>query len=264
MHFNHVRLAIYIGAGYAGRLPGGLSLSMASSPTQAEIVRRGIERDIFRGALLPGTALEEGRIAADYGVSRTPVREAIANLAQAGLLSKPARRRAVVAELDSGRLLEMFEALAELEGRAARLAALRMSPEQKAALGALHQQAAAALREGSDPNAYAELGARFHQAVLEGCRNRVLIEMTAALALRVHPYRRYQVVAPGRLELNQADHDRVVSAILAGDAEGAAAAMRAHTSEQGDALMRFIALHKVSYTDLRASAGAPDTLEVTP
>ena len=82
---------------------------MTSKPntTQAALVRRGIEQSIFNGDLAPGTAIEEGRLASVYGVSRTPVREAIANLVQVGLLTKLAHRRAVVSQLDPGNLLRV-------------------------------------------------------------------------------------------------------------------------------------------------------------
>ena len=84
--------------------------------TQADTVRLAIEREIFGGQLAPGDALEEGRLANRFGVSRTPVREAITQLAQAGLITKRAHKRAVVAQLDPSTMLELFEALAELEG----------------------------------------------------------------------------------------------------------------------------------------------------
>ena len=232
-----------------------------SGLTQAETVRLGLERDIFSGKLTPGMALEEARIASDYAVSRTPVREAIANLVQCGLVEKVAHKRAVVSAMDAAKLLELFEALAELEGLAARLACSRMSAADKAELEAVHAEAAGLLATGGDDNAYASLGERFHQLVLEGCRNRVLIDTTETLANRVYPYRRYQVMAPGRLQKNQDDHDLIVEALLAGDEDRAFALMCQHTMEQGDALVRFIALHKVSYTELQA--GSADTAELS-
>lgn len=230
---------------------------MTSKPntTQAALVRRGIEQSIFNGDLAPGTAIEEGRLASVYGVSRTPVREAIANLVQVGLLTKLAHRRAVVSQLDPGNLLELFEALAEMEGLAAKLATIRMSPSEITALLDIHNQAADILNTDGDINDYAALGERFHQSVLEGCRNRVLIEATAALSVRVYPYRRYQIAVPERLQGNQRDHQVIVDAITSGDSGAAYDAMRGHTAEQGDALVRFILLNKASYKELHRSPG---------
>lgn len=222
---------------------------MDRDPTQADTVRFAIESDIFNGQLAPGDALEEGRLATRFGVSRTPVREAITQLAQAGLITKRAHRRAVVAELDPSTLLELFEALSELEGAAAYLSTVRMSPNEKSELMSVHEQAAANLRKQGDPNDYADLGFAFHQLIVRGCHNKVLIDTTELLALRVLPYRRFQVVAPGRLQRNQSDHDAIISAIFAGDAAAARDQIQRHTLEQGDALMRFIALNKTSHAD---------------
>jgi DNA-binding GntR family transcriptional regulator len=222
-------------------------------PTQADTVRLAIERDIFGGQLAPGDALEEGRLATRFGVSRTPVREAITQLAQAGLITKQAHKRAVVAQLDPATLLELFEALSELEGAAVFLSTSRMSSSEKSALIEIHEAAAENLRSEGDPNEYADLGFAFHQRLVQGCHNTVLIDTTEWLSLRVLPYRRFQVVAPGRLQKNQADHDVIISAIFAGDAEAARDEIRRHTLEQGDALMRFIALNKASHADFYPS-----------
>ena len=78
--------------------------------TQADTIRLAIESEIFNGSLIPGTPLEEGRLATRFGVSRTPVREAITQLVQAGLISKSAHRRAVVSELPPLTLLDLYVA----------------------------------------------------------------------------------------------------------------------------------------------------------
>ena len=212
--------------------------------TQADTIRLAIESEIFNGSLIPGTPLEEGRLATRFGVSRTPVREAITQLVQAGLISKSAHRRAVVSELDPGTLLDLFEALSELEGSAAFLSTMRMSTAEKQHLLTIHESAAENLRNQGDPNDYAKLGSGFHHGIVRGGHNKILIEATDWLSLRVLPYRRLQVMTPGRLAKNQADHDTIISAIVAGDAEVAREALQRHTLEQGDALMRFIALNK--------------------
>ena len=225
----------------------------SAEPTQADSIRLSIETDIFNGLLTPGTPLEEGRLATRFGVSRTPVREAIAQLVQAGLLTKSAHKRAVVSELDASKLLELFEALSELEGSAAFLSTSRMTQEEKLALADIHQRAGELLAAEGDPNIYAELGAAFHRAILNGCHNQVLIDATEWLALRVLPYRRFQVVAPGRLQKNQTEHDAIVDALLSGRAADARDLLQRHTLEQGEALMRFIVLHKTSYADFHSS-----------
>ena len=224
------------------------------SQTQAEKVRDGLENEILTGALAPGTILEEGRIAEKYSVSRTPVREAINHLVFAGLVEKPARRRAVVCGMDTAKLLELFEVLAELEGLSASFAAERMSAGEKRELQEVHERAVEVLANDDDGDEYIKLGRRFHEMVVNGCRNRELIEITERLATRLFPYRRYQAMAPGRLKDNQAEHDAVVQAIVNSDSEAAKEAMRAHAIKQGDLLVRYIALHKVTHSDLRKAA----------
>ena len=81
--------------------------------------------------------------------------------------------------------------------------------------------------QSGDPNDYAKLGSAFHHAIVRGCHNKILIETTDWLSLRVLPYRRFQVMTPGRLKKNQSDHDAIISAIVAGDAEGAETAYNA-------------------------------------
>ena len=154
-----------------------------------------------------------------------------------------------MAELDPSTLLELFEALAELEGAAVFLSTTRMSTIEKNELTGIHGAAAANLRRDGDPNEYADLGFAFHHCIIRGCHNKVLIDTIEWLALRVLPYRRFQVVAPGRLQRNQADHEAIFSAIFADNAVLAREEMRRHTLEQGDALMRFIALNKTSHAD---------------
>jgi len=226
--------------------------------TQADTIRLAIESDIYNGVLVPGASLEEGRLATRFGVSRTPVREAITQLVQAGLVSKAAHRRAVVANLDAGTLLELFEALAELEGSAAFLSTSRMHAEEREELLSIHTAAAENLSTNGDPNVYAKLGSAFHKCIVRGCHNKALIDTTEWLALRVLPYRRFQVVAPGRLQRNQTDHDAIISAIFAGDADSTRDLIKRHTLEQGDALMRFIALNKTSHADFYPSTLAEE------
>jgi DNA-binding GntR family transcriptional regulator len=224
-------------------LKGDVSVEEKIGLTQAEWVRRGIEQAIFSGDLAPGVALEEGRIAEQYGVSRTPVREAIGNLVQSGLVTKLAHRRAVVSRLDPGKLLELFEALSQMEGVAAQLAAKRMSPGEKSRLWEIHNTAAELLKSGDDVEAYASQGEQFHKLILNGSRNTVLIDTISALSFRVYPYRRYQVAATERLVRNQRDHDVIIEAVSRGDGDAAQAAMQQHTAEQGDALVRFLLLN---------------------
>lgn len=245
-------------------LPAAVSLSTADrSPTrgkprearkltQSEIVRSALEKEIFGGQLAPGVPLEEEVIARRFSVSRTPVREAMLQLIEAGLVKKPSRQRAVVAPLDIRRLIQMFETLSELEAVCSRFAARRITAQEKDALSAIQHASDAALASG-DEDAYGQQGIRFHVAVWRATHNEVLFETTRNIAVRLNPYRMFQLRSKGRPEANNADHKALLELILAGGAEEAYALMRGHVTVQGDVLAEYIssAPHPLLQADYR-------------
>jgi DNA-binding GntR family transcriptional regulator len=214
-------------------------MARSTSPTHSETVRLAIEREIFEGVLPPGAALDEESIARRFDVSRTPVREAMLQLVQSGLVEKRPRQGAFVAKTDVRHMIQMFEVMSELEGVCGKLAARRMSAAERAELEATHKQSAAALKAGDDASYYA-LSRKFHLEVIGGTHNDVLIEMTNKLGVLLVPYRRFQLRYPGRPEANLRDHDDIFRAIMNGDSDEAYALFRKHTTVQGDVLADFI------------------------
>ena len=162
-----------------------------------------------------------------FGVSRTPVREAIRQLDASGLVEVRAHRGAVVARPSEERLIGMFEAMAELEALCAGLAAERMGPAERSLLETVHEELRTMI-QGGDPQRYHEANESFHAVIYAGAHNDYLAEMPHATRRRVQPFRRAQFRNLGRLAKSHVEHDRVVVAILRGDREGAVAAMRAH------------------------------------
>ncbi len=195
--------------------------------TRAEELRLRLADEIVRGTLPPGAALDETDIARRFKVSRTPVREALRQLAASGLVDARAHRGAVVARPTVDRLSGMFEAMAELEALCAGLAAERMAAAERHRLEAIHEDLRV-LSYAGDPDRFHELNERFHNAIYAGSQNGYIAEMTLATRVRVQPFRRAQFRNLGRLAKSHAEHDRVVVAIMRGDRIGAAAAMRAH------------------------------------
>jgi DNA-binding GntR family transcriptional regulator len=195
--------------------------------TLAEELRLQLADEIVRGALSPGAALDEMELARRFHVSRTPVREAIRQLAASGLIEARAHRGAVVARPSEERLAGMFEAMGELEALCAGLAAERMIGGERRALEAAHEQMRALIHVG-DPQRFHEINEAFHSAIYAGAHNSYLAEITVATRARVQPFRRAQFRTLGRLAKSHVEHDRVVVAILRGDRERAEAAMRAH------------------------------------
>lgn len=194
-------------------------------------LREQIEEQIATGQLPPGSALDEVALATQFGVSRTPVREALIQLTAEGLVELRPRRGAVVASVGPARLLEMFEVMAELEAMCARLAARRMSEAEQAELLAAHRACEAAR---GDPDAYFYCNERFHNAIYAGSHNGFLAEEAAALQRRLRPYRRLQLRVRDRMANSFAEHEAVVAALQAGDAAAAANALRRHVSVQGE------------------------------
>ena len=195
--------------------------------TLAEELRLQLADEIVRGVLPPGGALDETELARRFSVSRTPVREAIRQLAASGLVDARAHRGAVVARPSEDRIVGMFEAMAELEALCAGLAAERMTGAERRGLEAAHDELRLLVHSG-DPQRYHELNEAFHGVIYTGAHNAYLAEMTLTTRARVQPFRRAQFRNLGRLAKSYAEHDSVVSAVLRGDRDGAATAMRTH------------------------------------
>jgi DNA-binding GntR family transcriptional regulator len=188
---------------------------------------QAIADDIVHGRYLPGTALDETSLAAAYGVSRTPTREALRQLEAIGLVMGRARRGAVVADVSEHQLDEMFAVMAELEALCARWSALQMTAVERRGLQAIHDGSAAYVAAG-DRASYIEANIRFHEAVYAGAHNSFLAEMAQSVRQRLAPFRRAQFETLGRLARSHFEHGRVTLAIQRGDAEAAARDMRAH------------------------------------
>jgi DNA-binding GntR family transcriptional regulator len=199
----------------------------AGKITRAEELRLQLADEIVRGALPPGAPLDETDIARRFSVSRTPVREALRQLAASGLVETRAHRGAVVARPTLERLTGMFEAMAELEAICAGLAAERMPPVERHRLEAVHEELRV-LSYAGNPDRFHEVNERFHNTIYGGSQNTYIAEMTLATRVRVQPFRRAQFRNLGRLAKSHAEHDRVVVAIMRGDKAGAEIAMRAH------------------------------------
>jgi len=222
---------------------------MAVSTKRADALRDVLEDEIATGALRPGTRLEELALAERFGVSRTPIREALLQLSASGLIEMKSRRGTFVVEIEPRRLMEMFEVMAELEAMCARLAARRASAQDLAAIRAAHKACGVAARsDGGD--AYYYENEVFHERIREVSQNQFLIEQANALQKRLKPYRRLQLRARDRIRASFAEHEAIVTAIEAGDAAGAADAMRAHVTVQGE-----------RFTDLLASLQQFEKLE---
>ena len=213
-----------------------------------EQVRRHLEQQISDGRMRPGEAIDERALAQRFGSSRTPVREALLVLQDRGLVEIVPRSGIRVRKLGAGALVAMMEALGELEGVLARLAALRMDPQERVHLGEA-LRGTQQMADAGDSVGYEQANAALHEVIYRGSRNAFIVDQTRLVRLRISPYRGRLFEKPGRLQASQAEHRRVVDAILAGDSEMAAQAMRDHLSAGGQVFADLV---------LRAEAGALD------
>lgn len=201
--------------------------------SRADRIAKHLEEMILMGRFPSGERLDEIRLAEEFGVSRTPIREAFQKLTVSGLIRHLPRRGAFVHQPGPVELMEMFEVMAEMEAVCARLAALRISD---AALGDLN---AANLRcqdavDAGDADGYYHENERFHHIIYHEAGNGFLEHEALRLHRRLRPFRRLQLQFRGRLRQSMAEHRAIVSALTAADPDGAAAALRAHVAVQGE------------------------------
>jgi DNA-binding GntR family transcriptional regulator len=207
-------------------------MTVKATPLAHEL-RDRLEGEILSGQRPPGSRLDESKLAQHFGVSRTPVREALRELAAADLVVLRPRQGAVVATVTVTQLLHMFEVMAELESFCAKLAARRMSAAERTLLSEVHRQCGV-LAQDAETNSYYDANRGFHEVIYAGSHNTYLEETTRGMRNRLSPYRRFQLNHPGRILKSWREHQAVVDAILEGDAEAAAEAMSHHVTIQGD------------------------------
>lgn len=201
--------------------------AVAGRGTRSEQLQTRLAEAIVSGRLKPGSTLDEAQLAAEYAVSRTPVREALRQLSSSGLVEIRPHRGAVVAKPDHDQLRDMFAVMGELEALCAGLCALKMTREERVALDELHRSMAGLVRAG-DLDSYSAANIAFHVAIYRGSHNSYLGELASATRRRLAPFRRAQFEGRDRLARSHREHDAVVEAIQRAEAAKAAAAMRDH------------------------------------
>ncbi|WP_158592135.1 GntR family transcriptional regulator [Noviherbaspirillum sedimenti] len=211
----------------------------SSKPNATELVRKNIENEIISGALLPGDSLNEAEIARRFNVSRTPAREALLQLAAQGMVAIIPRSGIYVARMSVRELLAMFEVLAELEGICAKLAARRMTEQERADLKQAHAAGAECLKNG-DHNGYARLNADFHNVLYLGAHNPFLMDQILYIRRRTQAYRQNPFQAPWRVSKSVEEHRLILEAILQGDASAAYERAIEHISVGGKEFAEFV------------------------
>ncbi len=162
------------------------------------------------GEFPPGKRLDEAELLAEFGVSRTPLREALIQLDSQGLVEIRPRRGAVVASVSAQRLIEMFEVMGELEAMCGRLAARRITDDEQQRLLAAHNACKEA-SEAHSSDAYYYANEQFHFAIYAASHNVYLAEQARQLHRKLRVYRRLQLRVRDRVSNSFAEHDGVVA-----------------------------------------------------
>ena len=195
-------------------------------------IRDSLEQRIVEGELGNGKRLDETELSGFYGVSRTPVREALQRLAESGLAEHLPRRGTFVRSPSLSQLVEMFEVMAELECMAIRLAARRATINDIDALEKDNETCRAAVA-ANDTKKYYEINARLHGRIYQMSGNSFLANEARRLHDRLRPFRRLQLRVRGRMEESMAEHDIILAALRDGDAGRAMETMKKHITIVG-------------------------------
>lgn len=200
---------------------------------RSDSIAESLEEQIFDGTLNDGDRLDETRLAEQFGVSRTPVREAFHRLANSGLVEQLPNRGVFVRQPGPVELLELFEAMAELEAACARLAVQRISD---AALYELNQanQKCLAMADCNDADGYYRENEVFHRVIYRESGNQVLENLALQLHRRLKPFRRMQLRLRGRIGQSMQEHENIIATMTDGNGEAAAQALRGHVAIQGE------------------------------
>lgn len=178
------------------------------------------------GIYKPGDRLVESELADRFGVSRTPIREALQRLETQSLLSRDGRSL-IVSSLDHNQLAELYVVRTELEGLAARLAAQHATKEE---IHVLREMVMADMALKDDPNALARANRRFHKQIHLASHNRYLVQQLDLVHRSMALMASTSLAAVGRPETALAEHDAIVAAFERRDPEGADKALRDHIS----------------------------------
>ena len=194
-----------------------------TGPTDAySMILEAIDMGTYR----PGDRLVESELAERFGVSRTPIREALQRLETQSLLMRDGRSL-IVASLDHNQMAELYVVRGELEGLAARLAARHATAEE---VRVLREMVDADNALAGNPNALARANKRFHKQIHLASHNRYLVQQLDLVHRSMALMATSSLAVEGRGEIAQAEHNRIVEMIEARDEDGADEALRTHIS----------------------------------
>jgi DNA-binding GntR family transcriptional regulator len=192
-------------------------------------VAEQLRQRIFSSELAPGSWIDELKLAKDYGISRTPLREALKVLAAEGLVTMKVRRGAYVTEVSEQDLADVYHVLALLESDAAGLVATLASDAELAELQALHGSLAIAANRGPAGRVqFFAINEQFHMRLLDIARNRWSKQLSTDLRKVMKLNRHHSLLKQGRIQESLNEHQTLMQALAAHDAAAATQAMLQH------------------------------------
>lgn len=195
-----------------------------------EQVYERLEDEIISGELKSGQVVTECELASRLGVSRTPVRGALRRLAEEGLVEIATNRRVTVVGVGKDDLVDTYNIRMRLEGLSSRLAAERITDEEKKKLTDFVELSEYYISK-KDTEHLGSLDTEFHSMIYKASGNRMLCRILSELHRNIARYRRISLSAPGRLEKSVEEHREILDAILAGDGEKADKLTSAHIGQ---------------------------------
>jgi DNA-binding GntR family transcriptional regulator len=199
----------------------------SSAVTLSHTIAQSLSEGIVTGRLLPGRKLDESTLARRFRVSRSPVRDALRELAAMGLVKYLLRRGFSVIQTNAAELDDLFEAAGEIEALCARLCALQAGTSDRTLIDHIHQRSRGFARRRDAVN-YAACNDALHAAIYDGTRNKTIQDVASSLRQQLAPFRSRILYTAERIKTSCAEHDEIVSAILAHDGAKAAESMRRH------------------------------------
>ena len=203
-----------------------MNTKLINRPLYEDVAER-LRAQIFAHELAPGSWLDEQSLAQQFGISRTPMREAIKVLASEGLVTTKMNRGAYVTEVDRRDLEQIFTVLSLLEGQAAKETASKATEEELNLLDDLHHRLEKAAAD-RDVEQFFEINVKFHELIQDISSNKWMNGVIADLRKVLKLQRRDSLTRTGRLQNSLLEHREILQAILKRDPTAAEAAMRKH------------------------------------
>ena len=203
-----------------------MSNLLATRPLYEEVADQ-LRGRIFSHSLAPGTWIDEQTLAKEFGISRTPMREAIKVLAAEGLITMKLRRGAYVTEVNRGDLEQIFTVLSLLEGEAAKEAAIKAKESDLNALDDLHLRLEKAAAD-RNLDLFFDINVRFHERIIAIANNPWMTSVIDDLRKVLKLQRKDSLSRSGRLQQSLNEHREIIKALLKRDPVASEQAMRTH------------------------------------